>query len=223
MLPPSSRLSTSSRHLTGEVPWLRLLYLYPSGLTDRTDRRSTGDRRAVLRPLAAARLATAASFDASVGRRGALPCADRADPRARANRDVPLVLHPRVPRGDRRGPASTRRVPRGRPARLGWLLHLLRRGRDPSDVPRRQVPVRTRARAACRVQRAPGRDHEPRRDALVGQTQMVLVDSPGNARSIREAPEIDGIIAVPAQLAVGEFHEVVITGSFGTDLLAMPA
>ena len=50
----------------------------------------------------------------------------------------------------------------------------------------------------------------------------MLVDSPGNARSVHEAPEIDGIIAVPTQLAVGDFHEVVITGSFGTDLLAMP-
>jgi ribosomal protein S12 methylthiotransferase len=60
------------------------------------------------------------------------------------------------------------------------------------------------------------------RDALVGQTRTVLVDSPGNARSVHEAPEIDGIIAVPTELAVGEFHEVVVTGSFGTDLLAMP-
>ena len=39
---------------------------------------------------------------------------------------------------------------------------------------------------------------------------------------VHEAPEIDGIIAVPPELAVGEFHEVVITGSFGTDLMAMP-
>jgi ribosomal protein S12 methylthiotransferase len=62
-----------------------------------------------------------------------------------------------------------------------------------------------------------------KRDELVGQTQTVLVDSAGNARSVREAPEIDGIIAVPSELAVGEFHEVEITGSFGTDLIAMPA
>ena len=61
------------------------------------------------------------------------------------------------------------------------------------------------------------------RDALVGQTLKVLVDSPGNARSVREAPEIDGIIAVPAELEVGEFHEVAVAASFGTDLLAMPA
>jgi len=60
------------------------------------------------------------------------------------------------------------------------------------------------------------------RDATVGQTRTVLVDSPGNARSVHEAPEIDGIIAVPAELEVGGFHEVVVTGSFGTDLLAMP-
>src|SRR5579862_7578203 len=33
-----------------------------------------------------------------------------------------------------------------------------------------------------------------RREALVGTTTRVLVDSPGIARSHREAPEIDGII-----------------------------
>jgi tRNA A37 methylthiotransferase MiaB len=61
------------------------------------------------------------------------------------------------------------------------------------------------------------------RDALVGQTLHVIVDAPGNARSVHEAPEIDGIIAVPSGLAAGDFHEVVVTGSLGTDLMAMPA
>jgi ribosomal protein S12 methylthiotransferase len=61
------------------------------------------------------------------------------------------------------------------------------------------------------------------RDVMVGQTHTVLVDSPGNARTVREAPEIDGIVAVPTELEVGSFHEVVVTGSLGTDLIAMPA
>ncbi len=39
-----------------------------------------------------------------------------------------------------------------------------------------------------------------RRDALIGSTLRVLVDEPGVARSVREAPEIDGIVEVPDDL-----------------------
>ena len=59
-----------------------------------------------------------------------------------------------------------------------------------------------------------------RRDALIGTTTKVLVDEPGVARSSREAPEIDGIIEVPASLAVGQFHTVRIAGAMGPDLVA---
>jgi len=44
-----------------------------------------------------------------------------------------------------------------------------------------------------------------RRDDLVGRTMNVLVDEEGVARSHREAPEIDGIIEVPGSLTVGQF------------------
>ncbi len=56
------------------------------------------------------------------------------------------------------------------------------------------------------------------RDALVGRSLQVLVDTVGVARSHREAPEIDGIIQVPAQLEPGTFHDVTITGALGPDL-----
>jgi ribosomal protein S12 methylthiotransferase len=59
-----------------------------------------------------------------------------------------------------------------------------------------------------------------RRDDLIGATVTVLVDSPGEARSTREAPEIDGVIEVPHDLAVGEFHEVRIVDAMGPDLVA---
>ena len=58
------------------------------------------------------------------------------------------------------------------------------------------------------------------RDALVGSKLKVLVDSPGVARSSREAPEIDGIIEVPKHLEVGSFAVVTITGANGPDLEA---
>jgi ribosomal protein S12 methylthiotransferase len=59
-----------------------------------------------------------------------------------------------------------------------------------------------------------------RRDALIGDTIEVLVDVPGVARSVREAPEIDGIVEVPYALAVGGFHKVVVTEARGPDLVA---
>jgi ribosomal protein S12 methylthiotransferase len=62
-----------------------------------------------------------------------------------------------------------------------------------------------------------------RRDALVGERRQVLVDSPGIARTVHEAPEIDGVVHVPTSLPVGDLVDVVVTGSLGTDLVATPA
>jgi ribosomal protein S12 methylthiotransferase len=59
-----------------------------------------------------------------------------------------------------------------------------------------------------------------RRDELIGATVTVLVDSPGEARSTREAPEIDGVIEVPDHLAAGQFHQVRVVDAMGPDLVA---
>jgi hypothetical protein len=48
----------------------------------------------------------------------------------------------------------------------------------------------------------------------------VLVDSPGEGRTYREAPEIDGIVRIPDDAPVGAFVEVVVTGADGPDLVA---
>jgi ribosomal protein S12 methylthiotransferase len=56
------------------------------------------------------------------------------------------------------------------------------------------------------------------RDALIGEVVEVLVDAPGVARSHREAPEIDGIVAVPDHVAPGQLVKVQITGAAGPDL-----
>lgn len=61
-----------------------------------------------------------------------------------------------------------------------------------------------------------------RRDALIGSTVTVLVDSVGVARSFREAPEIDGIIEVPDELSVGTFATVEIVDAMGPDLIGKP-
>jgi ribosomal protein S12 methylthiotransferase len=60
------------------------------------------------------------------------------------------------------------------------------------------------------------------RDRLIGATALVLVDEPGVARSQREAPEIDGVINVPDGLRPGTFHTVEIVGAIGPDLQAAP-
>ena len=62
-----------------------------------------------------------------------------------------------------------------------------------------------------------------RRDRLIGETLRVLVDERGVARSHHEAPEIDGVIHVADDLGVGEFHDVEIINALGPDLVAAGA
>ena len=57
-----------------------------------------------------------------------------------------------------------------------------------------------------------------RRDALIGSTIEVLVDQAGVGRSHREAPEIDGVVNLPTSLAVGSLVKVRVTGAAGPDL-----
>ena len=61
-----------------------------------------------------------------------------------------------------------------------------------------------------------------RRDELIGTRVQVLVDAPGEGRTYREAPEIDGIVVLPDHLAVGSFVDVIVTGADGPDLVAEP-
>jgi ribosomal protein S12 methylthiotransferase len=61
-----------------------------------------------------------------------------------------------------------------------------------------------------------------KRAALVGTTCHVLVDVPGTARSHREAPEIDGVIHVPRDLKVGSWVETEIVEAEGPDLVGVP-
>ena len=60
-----------------------------------------------------------------------------------------------------------------------------------------------------------------RREELIGTTVEVLVDAPGEGRTYREAPEIDGIVTLPLGLSVGSFVGVEIVGADGPDLVAV--
>jgi ribosomal protein S12 methylthiotransferase len=59
-----------------------------------------------------------------------------------------------------------------------------------------------------------------RSDDTIGHEITVLVDEPGVGRSTREAPEIDGIVEVPQHLAVGGFHRVRVASAMGPDRVA---
>lgn len=60
-----------------------------------------------------------------------------------------------------------------------------------------------------------------RRDALIGETISVLVDETGIGRSHREAPEIDGVVHVDPTINVGSFVDVEIDEAWGPDLVAI--
>jgi len=62
-----------------------------------------------------------------------------------------------------------------------------------------------------------------RRDLLVGQRRQVLVDAPGRGRTVHEAPEIDGIVHLPDDTVAGELLDVVVTAAAGPDLFAVRA
>lgn len=61
-----------------------------------------------------------------------------------------------------------------------------------------------------------------RRSDLVGTQCRALVDAPGWARSHREAPEIDGAIRVPPALRPGTWVDLDITEAEGLDLVGRP-
>ena len=59
-----------------------------------------------------------------------------------------------------------------------------------------------------------------RRDDLIGDTVNVLVDERGIGRTHREAPSIDGVVHVSDNLEVGKFYDVTVADAMGPDLLA---
>jgi ribosomal protein S12 methylthiotransferase len=61
-----------------------------------------------------------------------------------------------------------------------------------------------------------------RREALVGERCLALVDAPGAARTHREAPEIDGTVLVPESIPAGTWTELFITAALGPDLVGAP-
>lgn len=80
------------------------------------------------------------------------------------------------------------------------------------------VPVGLVAERLAELREVQDATTERRRAALVGRRVDVLVDEPGVGRTHREAPEIDGVVNVPEHLPVGEVVPLTVTGSAGPDL-----
>jgi ribosomal protein S12 methylthiotransferase len=86
-----------------------------------------------------------------------------------------------------------------------------------------QVPAGLMAERLAELRELQDAITSRKRDELIGSTVRVLVDEPGTARSYREAPEIDGVVLVPDDLEVGSFVEVTVVDALGPDLVAVAA
>ena len=204
------------------VPWVRLLYLYPSDLTDE---------------LIAAILGTGvAYFDLSLqhasrpllrrmrrwgeGERFAARIAEirREAPHA-AFRSNFIVGYPGETEED-----HDELLAFVAEAQLDWVgvfAYSEEQGTYSEGLDGR-VPKSLVAERMAELREVCDEITERRRRDLIGSTTTVLVDRPGWARSHREAPEIDGLVEVPDELTPGRFAEVEIIGAAGVDLTALP-
>lgn len=212
-------LVESAREL---VPWVRLLYLYPSDLTDE---------------LIAAILATGvAYFDLSL-QHSSRPLLRRMRRWGDGERFVARIAEIRreAPHAAFRSnfivgyPGETEEdhdelLAFVAEAQLDWVgvfAYSEEQGTYSVDLDGR-VPEPLVAERMTELREVCDEITEQRRRNLVGSTTTVLVDRPGRARSHREAPEIDGLVEVPDALVPGCFADVEIVGAAGVDLTAVP-
>jgi len=223
-LPPEERIVALVEHVAARVPWTRLLYLYPSDLSDglidvigsRTgvpyfDLSLQHVSKRLLRAMR--RWGDGDRFLDRIGDiRSRYPGA--------ALRSSFIVGYPGETEADHDLLLSFLAD-----ARLDWVglfayskeegtLSAGLDGAVPAGLARERL---AEARALVDGQTAVLRHQR------VGEVVEVLVDAPGVARSSREAPEIDGIIHVPEDLAVGTFAKVEVVGVEGPDLFALAA
>ncbi len=211
-----------TRAVAGMVERTRLLYLYPSGLTDQLIEAvlATGvpyfdlSLQHVARPLLA-RMRRHGDGERFLRR---IEEIRRAEPDA-TFRSSFIVGYPGETEDD-----HDRLLEFLGLARLDWAGFFTFSPEDgtvardlPGQVPRSLAMERLRECTELQdgVTRA-------QRDRWVGRRMEVLVDAPGTARTVHEAPEIDGVVAVPDTLPVGSLVEVDLVGSTGTDLVGQP-
>lgn len=86
-----------------------------------------------------------------------------------------------------------------------------------------QVPEELVAERLAELTELQDRITAAKRDEMIGSVVEVLVDSPGVGRTWREAPEIDGVVMVANELEQGSFATVSIVDALGPDLVAAGA
>ena len=109
-------------------------------------------------------------------------------------------------------------------ARLDWVglfSFSLEQGTHAAGLPD-QVPAALAAERLRECSELQDAITTAKRAEVVGTTCRALVDAPGRARSHREAPEIDGLIRAPRHLAVGSWVELEIVDAIGPDLVGSP-
>jgi ribosomal protein S12 methylthiotransferase len=226
---PTGRLTASSRPIVElitavaqRVPWTRLLYLYPSALDDALVDAvlATGvpyfdlSLQHVSRPLVK-RMRRWGDGDRFLDRIHSI----RASEPNAAFRSSFIVGYPGETEAD-----HDRLLEWLEEARLDWVGFFPfsnEHGTYAADlddhVPAELVAERLRECSERQDAITAGR-----RDELIGTTVEVLVDVPGEGRTYREAPEIDGVVSLPADVPVGSFVQAVVRGADGPDLIAAP-
>jgi ribosomal protein S12 methylthiotransferase len=208
--------------VAGRVDWVRLLYLYPSTLDDALVEAilATGvpyfdlSLQHVSRPLLK-RMRRWGEGDRFLDRIGSIR---RADPTA-AFRSSFIIGYPGETEAD-----HDHLLQWLESAQLDWVGFFPfsnEAGTYASDLSGQVAEelVAERLRECTELQDS---ITASRRDLLIGSTVEVLVDAPGEGRTYREAPEIDGIVSLPSDLPVGAFVKVTVTGADGPDLVAGP-
>ncbi len=211
------------RAVAEETDWVRLLYLYPSDLTDELIETILGtgvpyfdlSLQHVSRPLVR-RMRRWGSGDIFADRIADI----RAIEPAATFRSNFIVGYPGETEADH--DALLRFVEDVRLDWCGFFSYSKEDGTYAADLDG-EVPPSLVAQRLSELSELQDRITSESRDALIGETVTVLVDTKGEGRTHREAPEIDGVVRVPEHLPVGEFHTLVVTGAEGPDLIAEEA
>jgi ribosomal protein S12 methylthiotransferase len=210
-----------TKALTGEVDRVRLLYLYPSGLTSGLIETilQTGVPYFDLSLQHASRPMLRAMRRWGNGNRflERIAAIRRADADA-AFRSSFILGYPGETEDDQR-----ELIDFIEEAQLDWAGFFTFSPEEgtPANEMDRQVPRELALERLREVSEIQDAITARRRDALVGTRQRLLIDAPGVARSVRECPEIDGIVMVEPSHEVGTFVECEIVASHGTDLEAV--
>ncbi len=204
--------------VAARVDWVRLLYLYPSDLNDRLiDAICETDvpyfdlsLQHVSRPLLR-RMKRWGDGHTFTDRIEAIR---NREPGA-AFRSNFIVGYPGETEADH--DALLRFVEQTRLDWCGFFAYSAEEGTYAFDL-EGQVPAGLMADRLAELNELQDRITAERQDARIGSTELVLVDGVGVARSVREAPEIDGLISVPHDLDVAIFGEVKIVDAAGAAL-----